>query len=290
MEADERNDEQPMSTLPLDNRFVAGHLSAAQRLIEALASGDAATLPALLTDDATYEQLGVSLRRRDDVFHRLLHHAAAGIYREVTWADPEWDGTGARAIGRTPADAACSGVALTLRFAGNRISAVRQQNLPARRVAATSLRLTPKLRQMVDSALASRHPMLLAYVDENGQPVLSFRGSTQVFSDDQLAIWVRNADGQMIRALRRNPKLALMYRDEDSKATFQFQGRARVTAAESERRRIYEGSAPVEQHHDFARLGVAVVIDLDRVEGYEGLGPAGQLGRVLMLRDTGRER
>ena len=35
-------------------------------------------------------------------------------------------------------------------------------------------------------------PALVAYVDENGQPSLSIRGSTQVFSDNQIAVWVRS--------------------------------------------------------------------------------------------------
>ena len=126
--------------------------------------------------------------------------------------------------------------------------------------------------------------MLIAYTDESGQPVLSFRGSLQAFSDDQLALWVRNAQGSMLRSLQKNPKVATMYRDEDSKATYQFQGRARITTDDSERKRIYDASAQVEQAHDFAKLGVAVIIDLDRVEGYAGLGPAGQIDRVLMVR------
>jgi hypothetical protein len=266
------------------------HLATAKRLLAALATGDAAALVALLADDPTYAQLGLALRGRNDVVHRLVHHDAAAIYRQVAWDDPEPDGDSIRTTGRTPPDAPRSGIVLTLLFENGRIVAVQQQNLPARQAQATPLRLTPALRQLIDTALANRHPMLLAHVGETGQPVLSFRGSTQAYSADQLAMWIRNADGQTLRALQRNPHVALMYRDEDSKATFQFQGRARVTTDATERRRIYQQSAPVEQHHDFARLGVAVVIDLDRVEGYEGLGPSGQIGRVLMLRDAAGAR
>ena len=39
------------------------------------------------------------------------------------------------------------------------------------------------------------NPMILASVDAAGKPRLSFRGSTQVFSADQLGFWARNADG-----------------------------------------------------------------------------------------------
>ena len=89
---------------------------------------------------------------------------------------------------------------LTFRFDGERIGTVQHQNLPPRPAPASALRLTPELKQLIDNALATRHPMLIAYTDESGQPVLSFRGSLQAFSDDQLALWVRNAQGGMLRS------------------------------------------------------------------------------------------
>ncbi len=88
----------------------------------------------------------------------------------------------------------------------------------------------------------------------------------------------------MLRDVKLNTKGALVYRDEETKATYQLQGRARVTTDPSERQRIYKASAAVEQAHDFAQLGVAMIIDLDRVEGYAGLGVSGQIDRVLMVR------
>jgi hypothetical protein len=126
--------------------------------------------------------------------------------------------------------------------------------------------------------------MLVAHVDEDGQPILSFRGSVQAFSGDQLALWVRNAQGGFVQAIARNPCIALMYRDEDAKATYQFQGRARVTEDAAERRRIFDAAPAAERAHDFAMLGAAIVVDLDRVEGYAGLGPQGQVDPIRMLR------
>jgi hypothetical protein len=144
--------------------------------------------------------------------------------------------------------------------------------------------LTPALKQMVNDALVERHPMLLSYVGAAGGPILSFRGSTQVFSDDQLALWIRKAEGNLIQCIRRNPQVALMYRNEDTKATYQFQGRARVSADEADRNRVFESAAKAERDHDPDRRGVAVIIDLDRVEGYAGLGPAGPIDPVRMIR------
>jgi hypothetical protein len=106
-----------------------------------------------------------------------------------------------------------------------------------------------------------------------------------VHADDQLALWVRNAQGRFISAIQANPRIALMYRDEGAKATYQFQGRARVTEVAAERQRIFERAPEAERAHDFAMLGAAVVVDLDRVEGYAGLGPHGQIDAIRMLRD-----
>lgn len=126
--------------------------------------------------------------------------------------------------------------------------------------------------------------MLIAYTDETGQPVVSFRGSTQAFSDDQLAIWVRNAQGSFLASIRKNPKVALMYRDEDGKATYTFQGRAHIETDETAREQVYRTMAQVERDHDFARTGVALIIDLDMVQGYAGLGAQGQIDPIRQVR------
>lgn len=255
-----------------------------QEMLEALSRSDEAALRAVLTDAPAFMALGVNVSGLDSVLDRIARQPTREMYRQVIWAAPELTADGTRATGRMPKDAPRAGVVLTFRFDGERIRVLQHQNLPPRPAPSSTLCLTPKLKELINNALATRHPMLVAYTDESGQPVLSFRGSLQVFSDDQLALWARNAQGQMLRSLQVNPKVALMYRDEDSKATYQFQGRARITTNETERQRIYQASAAVEQAHDFAQLGVAVIIDLDRVEGYAGLGPAGQIDRVLMVR------
>jgi len=137
------------------------------------------------------------------------------------------------------------------------------------------------LKGFINNALVEKHPILMAYTDESGQPIVAFRGSIQVYSDDQLALWVRNPEGLMMKSLAKNPLIALMYRNEETTATYQLQGRARVTTDPAERKKIYDHSAQVEQDHDFAHVGAAVIIDLDRVEGYAARG--GQ-GRIFQLR------
>ena len=247
---------------------------------------DAAEFSALLTKDIAFRSLNVAIKGRDEVVQRLSNRETGSVYREAEWTDMASNGEAIQVTLKMPASSPHPGNILLLWFRDDRIAVIEQQLLlPMRPAPAAPLRLTNELKDLVNNALATRHPMLLAYVDGAGQPVLSFRGSTQVFSDTQLAIWVRSSGGGLLTAIGHNPKVALMYRDEDKKATFQFQGRAWITNDANDRRKVYEAAHKVEQDHDFARLGVALIIDLDRVEGYAGLSAAGQVGRVNMRRD-----
>ena len=256
----------------------------AKRFAEILKSGGR-ELPDLLADDVAFLALNVDLRGRDAVLKRLTDKDTGRVYREATWTDAKAHGEAIQITARMPDAAPQSGNVLLLRFRDAQVATIRQQLLlPAKPAPETALRLTDELKGLVNGALATRHPMLLSYVDESGQPVLSFRGSTQVFSDDQIAIWVRNSGGSLLRSIAKNPRVALMYRDEDKKATFQFQGCAWIATGERERRQVYDASHKVEQDHDFAELGVALIIDLGRIEGYAGLSPAGQVGRINMRR------
>jgi general stress protein 26 len=228
----------------------------------------------LLAEDVFFQTL-VRTSGREAV---LRHFTGNEAYRNATWSPPEADGEKVKVTG--------GGLILVFEFAGGRIAAIRQQSLfGGAPTPATPVKLTDELKKLVDNALATRHPMMVAYVDVSGQPILSFRGSTQSFSDDQLAIWVRNSDGNFLNAIAKNPKVALMYRDEDSKATYQFQGRAKVSTDQGVRRRIYDKMEQRERDHDPARTGVALLIDLDRVEGWAGMSPNGPVNKVRMLRE-----
>ena len=110
----------------------------------------------------------------------------------------------------------------------------------------------------------------MAYVGPDDRPEISFRGSVQVYSDTQLAIWARNPEGGLSNAISRNPYVSLLYGDftPESRAIITFRGSARVESAESVRRKVYESSAQGEQDRDKERGGDAVIIDLERVDGF----------------------
>ena len=138
------------------------------------------------------------------------------------------------------------------------------------------LRLTPELHSRINNALVEGHPLVLAVVDAGGQPHLSFRGSLQTYSDTQLGFWLRNVQGNSIESIRKNPNVALIYRSEKT-PLLQFHGRARIAYDNEERERVFNAAPEPERKADPDRKGLAIIIDLTRIEGVLGFGPKGAI-------------
>jgi hypothetical protein len=172
-----------------------------------------------------------------------------------------------------PLGAAPTNVSLTFSFnSADQISRIEQQNTMAPPIQAGE-KLPDVVRGLVNGALANGTPMCVTYVDENGQPSVSLRGSTQVYSDTQLSIWLRNAEGGLIRSLQRNPRMALLYRDSKTRSTLIFQGRGHIESDEAVRTRVFDMSPEVEQNHDPNRKGAALIIDITSLQGTTVRGP-----------------
>lgn len=202
------------------------------------------------------------------------------VYIQGAWSGVEADGDRLKA-GATFSGLGAAPASISLAFsfnAADEINRVEQEIKPQTPAAPTDV-LPDFARSMVNSALANGTPMVVAYVDEVGRPNLSLRGSTSVFSDTQLAIWLRNAESGLVKALENNPNMSLLYRDQKSRSTLIFQGRGHIEADEAIRNRVFELSPEVEQNHDPARHGAALIVDLTRVLG----GTA--KGGVRMMRE-----
>ena len=136
----------------------------------------------------------------------------------------------------------------------------------------TELSLSEDMQRAVNTAFETLKPIVVSYVDENGAPQLSFRGSTQAYSDTQLAIWVRNPEGRILESIEKNPAIALLYGsfEPTARAFMIFRGRARVDGSDAVRRHVYEHAHAFERDKDKDRKGIALIIDLDSVEGFFG--------------------
>ena len=146
------------------------------------------------------------------------------------------------------------------------------------------LKLSEEIKTTVNTALASGWPVLLAAVTAEGKPTLSFRGSLQAHSDTQLGFWLRGVEGRTVEAIRHNPHVAVMYRSGETRGMYQFQGRARIATEEAERAVVFEAAPEIERNMDPERKGLAIVIDLDSVEGFARWGAQGPEGFVRMAR------
>lgn len=136
--------------------------------------------------------------------------------------------------------------------------------------------LTDDFKNAINNAIADKAPMLLGSVDALGQPALSFRGSAQAYSDNEIGMWIRNQDGGLLKSIEGNPRVAMMYRNPETRLAFQIHGEARRFDDEATRQRVYDMSPEVERNADAERKGTAVIIEVTRVI---------QRGAVVMERD-----
>jgi hypothetical protein len=129
------------------------------------------------------------------------------------------------------------------------------------------IELTDEMRERLANALTDGCPIVAGSVEPDGSPKLSFYGSCQVFSKDQLAIWHRDPDSGLIPRLETNNRMAFIYRHPTDRVSWQFFGRGRVVSDADVRDRVYEAMPQIEKLLDKDRNGQAVIIDLDRVTG-----------------------
>jgi len=141
---------------------------------------------------------------------------------------------------------------------------------------ATDVKFTDEMKEVVASAYGAGAPPLVAYVDEEGQPSLSIRGSTQVYSDNQLAVWIR-AGSKLADALAKNDHVSVFIRIPETRATLNFRGRATLSSDEAVRQKVWGSAVENEQKADPDMKGQPLILNVDRVDGRTPSGPVRQL-------------
>lgn len=144
--------------------------------------------------------------------------------------------------------------------------------------------LDDEIKDLINSATVSGAPMVLASVDATGRPRLTFRGSLQAFSADQIGFWARNSEGSTMTNIAGNPNVAMIFRNAQTRQMLQLAGRARV-AEGADRDRVYDNAPDFERNADPEQKGVGVIIDLDRLEGFLGMGADGKPRFVRQQRE-----
>jgi hypothetical protein len=247
----------------------------AQLWANALSSPDEATIAALgsvMSDGIIVASPLGTTEGKQAALANFGQSPLAPLFAQTLWSAPELDGSTVT-IGCTfPSQAPVGGVTVILTIEDGEIVRSDTTILPAPPPAETAVHLTDTIAETLAAALANRTPVMVAYVDAEGRPQLSYRGTTQVLAEDQLGLWARNPEGGIVNALPNNPNLTLFYRDPATRTNYQFHGRARVTESQSIRDRVFDGSPEPERNFDPQRRGVAIVVDVDSVDGRDANG------------------
>jgi hypothetical protein len=254
-------------------------VSAAEAYVKALRTGEgsaAARLSPWLADDVVLRSGQDEVSGHDAVLARVTGQwPLTPVLVHGGWSSPRLEGEQVLVSAEFgPIGAAPTRIDLTFGFnAAGQIASIDQKTVPQTPLPAAD-RLPDLVRGLVNGALANGTPLCVAYTDASGQPVQSLRGSTQVYGDTQLCIWVRNPSGGLVTAMQGpNRRVSLLYRDSKTRTTLIFQGQGRVETDPAVRARVYDLAPEVEQNHDPARRGAALVIDITQLQGTTVRGP-----------------
>jgi len=143
-----------------------------------------------------------------------------------------------------------------------------QQQAPA---PLTEMKMTDEIKSALGDPFGSGNFAIIAYVDSSGQPNMSYRGSIHVHDDGSLALWARNPEGGLLKALSsgNNNKVAVIYRNPDpnGRAMLTFKGTARIDNSDAAREKVYNEIPTQEQNSDKEKKGSPVIIELSSVDG-----------------------
>jgi hypothetical protein len=259
---------------------VSDRISAVEAYKSALVTADDSVREAaagVLTDEVVIlTNFGVA-EGKDAAVELLKNPRTSGFLAGASWSEPVEDGDRLTTTATLAPTMPIGGLEFVFEFAGDHIARVEQQMIPGAPLEAKPLHLTDDIKAAVDGALDNQTPMLAAYRDDL-QIHLSFRGTVQAYSDDQLAMWARDPNAGMPRNIAVHPEVTVFYNDPATFTSYTFYGRAYVVTDQATRDIIFDNSNPREQNMDFRRPHAAIMVDLDKVEGRGGGG------RILMER------
>lgn len=136
--------------------------------------------------------------------------------------------------------------------------------------------LTEEMQTAINNAFTDGFPIIWATAGADGQPVLGYFGTTQAYSDHEIGIWMRTPERGFLSRIAENPKATMLYRNTQSRLSFQIHVEARRVDDEAVKKTVWSNSAEFERNQDPEMKGTAVVAEIVRVV---------QRGQVIMERD-----
>jgi predicted pyridoxine 5'-phosphate oxidase superfamily flavin-nucleotide-binding protein len=138
------------------------------------------------------------------------------------------------------------------------------------------IKLDDLIARLLHDAVADGVPCLVGTASATGEPQISPKGSLAVFDAETLSYWERSHRSSQ-HHIQENPRVVIYYRNAARASempyrggALRFHGRARIVESGPDRDRAWDLTIPLEQEKDPDRKGVAILIDVDRVEELSG--------------------
>ena len=129
--------------------------------------------------------------------------------------------------------------------------------------------MTGEIQELVDRAHADGWDCTVGTVDKDGQPQLSLKGSVMVSDSGTLAYWER-AKRTALANVADNPKATVLYNNMTDRIRWRFYGTAEVHESGPIREEVMSRTVESELERDPDRLGVAVLIKINKVAELSG--------------------
>jgi len=129
--------------------------------------------------------------------------------------------------------------------------------------------MTGEMKELVDRAHSDGLSCTLGTADKDGQPQLSLKGSVMVFDSETLAYWER-ATRSALENVSENPRVVILYNNPGKRIRWRFYGAAEVHESDAIREEVMARTVQAELDRDPERLGVAVLVKVDRINELSG--------------------
>ena len=131
------------------------------------------------------------------------------------------------------------------------------------------IEITEQMKELVNRYHADGWDCTIGTVDKNGQPQLSLKGSVMVYDSETLAYWER-AKRTALENVVENPKITVLYNNMTDRIRWRFYGMAEVHESGFIREDVMSRIVDAELERDPERLGVAVLIKVNRISELSG--------------------
>ena len=129
--------------------------------------------------------------------------------------------------------------------------------------------LTDEMAELLDSALADGYSCVVGTASKDGYPQISPKGSVMAYDSETLAYWER-AKRSALENVGENPHVVVYYSNSEKRIRWRFHGDAAVYEDGPIREAVMARTVQAELDRDPERLGVAVLIRVDKITELSG--------------------